>query len=75
MKDLKEIRFTVKKTEYCEVVMNEEKGWDMPETLSDLVDKVIEIKNDPEMFAEGEMFLGDEYEIINDIEFIEVDDG
>ena len=72
--NLKEIRFTVKKTEYCEVVMNEENGWDMPETIGELVDKVIEIKNDPISFVGDGVFLGDEYEIINDIEFIEGDE-
>lgn len=71
MNNLKEIRFTIKKTEYCEVVINKEKGWDMPENIGDLVHMGIEIKNEPEGFIGSSCFIGEEYEIINDVEYIE----
>ena len=44
---IKEVTFTVTKTSTFEVTLSESLGYDMPETPTELVDMVIQIKNNP----------------------------
>ncbi len=70
MKDLKEVKIFVVRTQYQEIVINEENGYEMPKTIKDLIALSGNIQNSVVNFADEDRWSETEI-VIDDIVYIE----
>jgi len=70
MKDLKEVKIFVVRTQYQEIVINEENGYEMPKTIKDLIALSGNIQNSAVNFADEDRWSETEI-VIDDIVYIE----
>lgn len=62
MEDLKKITMTIKRTQYIEVEVSAEEGFDMPKGLLETVEFIQEFKEYPERYIDLRDKIAPEYE-------------